>query len=158
MSGPSVWRAEPQEVEAVTRLLIAFRDHIGRDWPEAGAFRAGVERLLSAGDCDFLLAARTRGAPAEAICQLRYHFSVWRDGQECILEDLYVCQHARRAGLGEALLEAAIERARKRDCRWIELDTYEDNEPAIALYERHGFRVGRSGSRRDVVLSRALER
>lgn len=156
MSAPNVWRAEPHEAQAVTRLLIAFRDHIGRDWPDEGAFHAGVARLLTSQDCDFLLASRAHGTPPEAICQLRYHFSVWRDGQECILEDLYVSERARRAGLGAALVAAAIERALKRGCRWIELDAYEDNEPAIALYERHGFHVGRSGNRRDVVLSRAL--
>lgn len=158
MSSVSVWRAEPHEVEDVTRLLIAFRDHIGRDWPHENAFREGIEKLLTADDCDFLLAASAPGAPAEAICQLRYHFSVWRDGQECILEDLYVSEQARRGGLGAALVAGALRRARERDCRWIELDTYEDNAPVIALYESHGFRVGRSGDRRDVVLSRPLER
>lgn len=158
MRAVSVWRAEPHEAEAVTGLLIAFRDHIGRDWPPEHAFRRGVERLLEADDCDFLLAARAQDASAEAVCQLRYHFSVWRDGQECILEDLYVCEQVRRAGLGSALVAGALQRARERDCRWIELDTYEDNVPAIALYEGYGFRVGRSGNRRDVVLSRALGR
>jgi ribosomal protein S18 acetylase RimI-like enzyme len=157
MSAVSVWRAEPHEAQAVTRLLIAFRDHIGRDWPHEDVFGKGIEKLLTADDCDFLLAARAHGASAEAVCQLRYHFSVWRDGQECILEDLYVDEQARRAGLGAALVAGALQRARERDCRWIELDTYEDNAPALALYESHGFRVGRSGNSRDVVLSRRLE-
>jgi ribosomal protein S18 acetylase RimI-like enzyme len=157
MSSPCAWRADPPDADTVTRLLIEFRDHIGRDWPSEDAFGAGVDRLLGTSDCDFLLASSQAGTPAEAVCQLRFHFSLWRDGQECILEDLYVRERARRRGLGSALLSAALQRARERDCRWIELDTYEDNAAAITLYERFGFRVGRSGDRRDVVLARRLD-
>ena len=46
---------------------------------------------------------------------------------------------ARRHGLGEALVQAALDRARERGCGRIELDVNEANEPARALYERLGF-------------------
>lgn len=158
MSGaPHVWMATPHEAERVAALLIEFRDHIGRDWPSDNAFRAGVERMLDRGEADFLLASASAGEPAAAVCQLRFGFNLWRAGGECVLEDLFVEPGARRSGLGDALVEAALARARERDCRWIELDTHEDNAPAIALYERHGFRFGRSGGRRDVVLARSLD-
>ena len=43
-------------------------------------------------------------------------------------------------GIGTALLEALIEAADKwLDVRRIELTVFVDNEPAIRLYERHGF-------------------
>lgn len=158
MSGaPHVWRATLHEAETVARLLVEFRDHIGRDWPSENAFHAGVERVLERAEADFLLAAPSAGEPAAAVCQLRFGFNLWRAGNECVLEDLYVQPGARRTGIGGALVEAALERARERGCRWIELDAYEDNEPALALYARHGFRVGRSGDKRDIVLSRPLD-
>ena len=33
--------AGPQAAEVVAELLVAFNDHLGRDWPEAPAFLAG---------------------------------------------------------------------------------------------------------------------
>ncbi|ADB53944.1 GNAT family N-acetyltransferase [Conexibacter woesei] len=155
--GPHVWRADVHDADVVAQLLIAFRDHIGRDWPSDNAFHAGVDRLLEIRDCDFLLAAPSAGEPAVAVCQLRYSFSVWRAGTECVLEDLYVTPDARRGGYGATLVQAALARARERDCRWIELDTHEDNAPAIALYERHGFRIGRGPGARDIVLAQPLD-
>jgi len=153
---PRVWRADLHDAETVAELLVEFRDHIGRDWPSDNAFHFGVERVLERGEAEFLLAAPD-GGEAAAVCQLRFGFNLWRAGSECVLEDLYVRPGARRAGLGAALVQAALDRASERGCRWIELDTYEDNEPAIALYERFGFRFGRSGGKRDVVLARSLD-
>lgn len=154
---PRVWRAGPHDAETVAELLVEFRDHIGRDWPSDNAFHFGVERALERNEAEFLLAAPDGVADAAAVCQLRYGFNLWRAGSECVLEDLYVQPAARRDGLGAALVQAALDRARERGCRWIELDTHEDNAPAIALYERFGFRFGRSGDKRDVVLARSLD-
>jgi ribosomal protein S18 acetylase RimI-like enzyme len=156
-AAPRVWRADLHDAETVAELLVEFRDHIGRDWPSDNAFHFGVERVLERGEAEFLLAAPAEGAAAAAVCQLRFGFNLWRAGSECVLEDLYVQPGVRRGGLGAALVSAAIDRARERGCRWIELDTYEDNEPAIALYERFGFRFGRSHGKRDVVLARSLD-
>ena len=46
----------------------------------------------------------------------------------------------RRRGVGTALLRAILELADNwLDLRRLELTVFADNEPAIALYERHGF-------------------
>lgn len=156
-AAPHVWRADLHDAETVAELLVEFRDHIGRDWPSDNAFHFGVERVLERGEAEFLLAAPDGGAQAAAVCQLRFGFNLWRAGSECVLEDLFVRPAARRAGLGAALVQAALDRAGARGCRWIELDTHEDNAPAIALYERFGFHFGRSGGKRDVVLARSLD-
>ena len=44
--------------------------------------------------------------------------------------------------MGEALVAAAIERARARGCGRIELDVSESNRAAWSLYERMGFSPG----------------
>jgi len=64
---------------------------------------------------------------------------VWKSAEDCWLEDLFVREDARRSGLGRALVDAAVERARERGCKRIELDVNEDNVPARALYEACGF-------------------
>ena len=55
------------------------------------------------------------------------------------MEDVYVDDSARGAGLGRALMEFATERALQRGCRRMELDTHEENEAALALYRSFGF-------------------
>ena len=45
----------------------------------------------------------------------------------------------RRRGVGQALLDAAVEWARGAGIMKIELHVFPHNEPAIALYERYGF-------------------
>jgi ribosomal protein S18 acetylase RimI-like enzyme len=139
MTTAHVWRAEPHEAEAVAGLLVAFRNHLGFDWPSDRAFLASVERLIEDTATEYLLGAPQAGAPAAGVVQLRYRWSVWRAAEDCELEDLFVSAQARRGGLGRALLAAAIERARERGVRRIALDTAERNEAAVALYRSFGF-------------------
>jgi GNAT superfamily N-acetyltransferase len=135
---PPVRVAGPEDATAVARLLTEFRDHEGRDFPPAAAMRAGVERLIVRDDTEYLLG----GEPAMGVAQLRYRYGIWLDAEDCALEDLFVRAEARGTGLGRAMVEAAIDRARARGCRRIELDTAEWNEPALALYRSCGFRSG----------------
>lgn len=136
---PSTWTAEPHEVETVARLMAAFRDHIGLAAPSDQEVRLGVGRLLEDPHTEFLLGAPERGAPAGGVTQLRFRYGIWRSGGDCLLEDLFVAPAARGAGLGRALVAGALERARARGCRRIELDVNERNEAALALYESFGF-------------------
>ena len=127
--------AGPADALAVAGLLCAFRDWWGYNEPSDGAMLAGVQRLIADDATDYLLA----GDPPAGVAQLRYRFGVWLGAEDCWLEDLYVRDDARGAGLGVALVEAAAERARGRGCRRIELDVAAGNAPARALYERLGF-------------------
>jgi GNAT superfamily N-acetyltransferase len=146
---PRVWLADPGEAETVARLMVGFRNHLGYDWPSDNAFLAGVERLLDDRDSEFLIGSPHDDAPPSGVVQLRYRFGIWRAGLDCLLEDLFVSEEARGHGLGRALVDGAIERARERGCRRMELDTGETNEAARALYEAAGF-VNDRGHGRDL--------
>jgi ribosomal protein S18 acetylase RimI-like enzyme len=126
----------------VAELLAGFRNHMGRDWPDDAAFLATVERLLADGNTEYLLAAANGDGLAQGVVQLRYRWTIWWSAEDCWLEDLYVAEEARGAGLGRALVEAALARAEERGCRRIDLDVDPDNGAARALYESLGFRVG----------------
>ena len=115
--------------------MIGFRDWWGREQPSDASFEAGVRRLLADPNTEFLLG----GEPAAGVCQLRYRYGLWHDGEDCWLEDLFVEETARGSGLGRALVEAAIGRARERGCARVELDVNEANPAALALYESLGF-------------------
>jgi GNAT superfamily N-acetyltransferase len=118
--------------------MLGFRDWWGRSWPDDEAFARGIERLFADENTDFLLASVDGGPPAGVVA-LRYRYGVWQDALDCCLEDLFVEESARRDGLGSELVRASIERAKERGCRRIELDVNDANEPALALYKRHGF-------------------
>ena len=139
MSKPTVWVAERSEAEVVARLLVAFRDHLGKDWPSDNAFLAGVEGLMDDVNTEFLLGTPHDDAPPSGVAQLRFRHGLWRAGTDCLLEDLFVTEEARGAGLGRALVQGTLDRARERGCRRVELDVNEANPAGVALYESFGF-------------------
>jgi ribosomal protein S18 acetylase RimI-like enzyme len=135
----AVWLADPGEAATVAGLLVRFRDHHGRSSPSEDSFLASVGQLIGRSDTEFWLAAADHDTPATGICQLRFRHSVWTAAEDCWLEDLYVAPEARRLGLGRALVQRTLDRARERGCRRVELDTNEDNHDAIRLYRSLGF-------------------
>ena len=156
MSGTRVWVAGVDEADEVTRLLIGFRNDLGYDWPTDESFRSGVATLIAGDSTDYLLGAVGDG-PAVGVCQLRFRYGLWQEGNDCLLEDLFVEEPARGSGLGRAITEFAINHASgSRDARRIELDVNEANEPALKLYESLGFGIKNSHGGRDLYLRRNL--
>ncbi len=152
-----VWRAGPHEAETVAALLVAFRDSLGYDWPSDNSFLAGVEKLLDDVQTDFLLGAPHGDAPPAAVAQLRFRHGLWRAGGDCLIEDVYVEPAARRAGLGQAIVAFALQRALERGCRRAELDVNEANRAALALYDGFGFAVKNPHGGRDLYLRLHLD-
>ena len=66
----------------------------------------------------------------------------WKDlRDECgYIHDLLVLPEARRTGVGDALLEAAIDWLREQRMPRVVLSTAAQNESAQRLFERRGFR------------------
>ena len=136
-----VWRATPDEAGAVAGLLIEFRNWFGYDGPEDETFHRNVGRLIADPGTEYLLAAEAEGGEPVGVCQLRFRLGVWRDGDDAWFEDLYVRDEAQGQGLGRALTAAAIERARERGAKRIQLDVEEANATARTVYEKAGFGI-----------------
>ena len=149
-----VWRADTAEAEDVARLIAEFGKWWGKNVVPEAEVRASVERIMGGDDGEYLLGA-VDGAPV-GVCQLRFRWSVWKSAEDCWLEDLFVREEARRSGLGRALVEAALERARERGCKRIELDVNEDNSAARALYEACGFQTEPKPPGRTLFIGRPL--
>lgn len=148
--------APPAEAGEVARLLAGFRDYYGESEPTTDDMRAVVEQLITEPHTEYLLA----GEPARGVAQLRYRLSVWTGTEDCWLEDLFVEPDARGAGMGRALTEACVHRARQRGCRRIQLDANEANDGAIALYRDIGFESGtaaRWDGARDLYFTKRLD-
>ena len=54
---------------------------------------------------------------------------------------MWVAPEARGPGAGRALLEAAVDWARKKGCRELHLGVTAADSPALRLYQSHGFRA-----------------
>ena len=68
-----------------------------------------------------------------------FRYSTWK-GKRLYLEDLIVSETMRGKGLGEKLLEATIEQARKTACTGLMWQVLDWNEPAINFYKKFGAR------------------
>jgi len=68
---------------------------------------------------------------------------LWFDGDVAQVMTIGVDPRYQRHGVGRALLEALVERARTLRASAVLLEVRVDNDPALALYERLGFeRIG----------------
>lgn len=68
----------------------------------------------------------------------------WLIAGSCHLLRIATRGDRRGAGIGRALVESLVERARAAGCDQIELEVASQNQPALRLYERSGFAlVGR---------------
>ena len=66
---------------------------------------------------------------------------VARRGKMCRIAAMAVAKSARRQGVGRAIMERAIEDARKRGEEEVFLEVIEQNPAAIELYKRVGFEI-----------------
>jgi len=126
--------AHAGDAKAIGRLLHDFNVEYSEPAPDA-AWIAGRLRALWDEDLVVLLV----GDGPDGLSLLRYRPSLWSEGPECYLAELYVVPARRGNGLGRALLEASLEHARSRGADRIELGTSEDDVAARALYEKLGF-------------------
>ena len=147
--------AQPGDEAEVAALIAAFRDSFDEREPPDEEIDRVVAELIGDQQTEFLLAGR----PAVGMAQLRFRLSVWTGREDAWLEDVFVVPQARGRGIGRALLEASVERARRRGCARIQLDTNEDNSVALALYASVGFRTAKRAAGdggRDLYLTRWL--
>jgi GNAT superfamily N-acetyltransferase len=155
---PVVRVARDADLDAVSALMSGFRDWWGYAEPADDALRVSVAALLRDLATTFLLGAPGPDTPPAGVCQLRFRPSVWTGADDCWLEDLFVEEGARRTGLGRALVDAAVDHARDRGCRRIELDVNERNTPAIAFYRSAGFTTEPKPPGRTLFVARRLDR
>jgi ribosomal protein S18 acetylase RimI-like enzyme len=128
-------RAELVDAEDVGRLLHDFNSEYDDYTPGPEAMGKRIGELLASGDVLVLLG----GPGPDGLALLRLRPSLWSETLDCYLEELYVVPDRRGRGLGQALMEAAMETARAEGARYMDLGTAETDTAARALYEKLGF-------------------
>jgi len=150
--------ASETDLDALVRLAVAFRDHVGQATPSAGEFCSALAMLLREVSTEFFLASTPTGA-AVGYVQCRYLYSAWMLALEAELEDVFVVREVRRRGVGQRLVAFAMARATAKGCHSLGLSTNERNTEAVTLYQRLGFvaACARWQGGRQLWLQRTLE-
>jgi ribosomal protein S18 acetylase RimI-like enzyme len=131
----SVRDATQADAAAIGRLLHAFNTEFEEETPGPEQLATRITELLNGGDTRVLLG----GEGPDGIAVLRFRRSIWTPGLECYLAELYVAPEKRGQGRGRAIMEAALEVARRQGADYIDLGTSETDTAARALYESLGF-------------------
>jgi ribosomal protein S18 acetylase RimI-like enzyme len=149
-----VRRADLADAAAIGRLLHDFNTEYDDITPGPAKLAERMAELLGEGRDVVLLA----GAGPDGLAVLRFRPSIWTEGLECYLAELYVVPALRGRGLGRALMSTALEVAREQGADHMDLGTGEDDVAARALYESLGFsnREGGPGGPLSLYYERAL--
>ncbi len=130
----SIRHASPQDATQVVRMVHELAEYDGDTSPITPEF---VLQYLAGAERQILLA----DLHGQILGMLSY--SVQPDlthaGPVGTIELLVVRQTERGQGVGSALVQEVIRRAKAQD--WVELSvsTMPDNQPAIEFYKKHGF-------------------
>jgi ribosomal protein S18 acetylase RimI-like enzyme len=141
----SVRRAEVDDADDIARLLYDFNVEYDEPTPPPGVLAQRLRRLLG-DDIAVLLV----GDGPDGLALMRFRPSLWSDGLECYLGELYVVPALRGRGRGRALMEAALALARERGADYMELNVDEGDDAAHALYRSVGFRATAAYYERDL--------
>ncbi len=83
-----------------------------------------------------------RDGRAVALAHWIFHRSCWTLGDYCYLQDLYVDERLRGAGIGRRMIEHVYAQARATGAARVHWLTQEHNSTAMQLYERIAERSG----------------
>jgi GNAT superfamily N-acetyltransferase len=107
--------------------------------------------------------AEVDGEPVAYVKLGPLKFTVDAEGTSLLLDQLYVLKDHHGAGVAHALMDWAIDEAKRRGARLLYLTVYIDNQRARRFYDRYGFEaVGRydfmvgSQADEDIIMMKVL--
>ena len=144
-------RARREDVAAIVRLLAD--DHLGAgrevvsDPPPASYFEAFAR--VDADPRNLLAVAQDASGRVVGTLQMTFIPGLSNRGAElALVEAVRVDSSLRGQGAGQVMMRWAMDEARRRGCRDIELFTHLSRVDAQRFYERLGFAKSHAGMRR----------
>ena len=151
MTPPVTFRvAEEQDLPVLVAMLAD--DFLGAQREDARepldpGYRSALRAILADPNQEIIVAGR--GAEVVAMLQVVYSASLsYRGSWRATLESVRTAAPHRGQGIGARLVEHAVERARARGCRLVQLTTNAAREDAHRFYERLGFEATHIGMKR----------
>lgn len=142
MTEPTIRFATADDAETVHRFIVDLATY-ERDPGAVEATPASLRQQLRQDPPPFeCLLAEVDGEP-RGFALFFHNYSTWRGRQGLYLEDLFVPQEHRGAGLGKRLLAELARIATHRGCARLEWMVLDWNQPSIDFYEAMGAVVKR---------------
>lgn len=140
MSEVEILSARRSDAEVIHQLLCALEADLG----VTDVVKRHAQDIEQHGFSDLpCFAAQIAWKDGEAVGLAVFfrEFSTWRGTPGVYVQDLYVTPEMRSSGLGWQLMEAVFSQAREWGASYCKLAVYDENESAIAFYQRLGFGI-----------------
>jgi GNAT superfamily N-acetyltransferase len=133
MSQVDVRPIDRKDVDELLPLIAGYQTFYGAE-PDDERNRSFFARFLHPSDEGLLLGAWVDGRLA-GFATLYWFFSSTKAADSVLMNDLFVKEDVRGAGIGRALITSALEEARRRGAAHLEWFTGPDNLAAQRLYD-----------------------
>ncbi|MEA3136464.1 MAG: hypothetical protein QOJ26_1346 [Thermoplasmata archaeon] len=131
--------AGPRDLAALFPMVreLQLHEHLPSPGKEV---EAALRALLADDRLGCVLIAEQAGKPV-GYTVLGFGYSLEFHGRDAFVDELYVAEPARGAGIGSLLLDAAEMACRARGIKALHLESGHGNPRATGLYERRGFKA-----------------
>ena len=148
--------AHRHDLDAIVRLLAD--DPLGSRREEYGVpllpgYVQAFEAICS--DPNNELVVAERAGEVVGVLQLTFiPYLTYKGGWRALIEGVRVAAPLRSAGIGRRMFQWAIDRARQRQCRMIQLTSDKARPEAIRFYESLGFVASHEGMKLHLAVGR----
>ena len=133
MAEVEVRPVQAQEIDELLPLVAGYQRFYGAE-PDVERNRLFFSRFLHPSADGLLLGAWVEGH-LEGFATLYWFFSSTKAAESVLMNDLFVREDVRGAGIGRALINRALDEARRRGAAHLEWFTAPDNLRAQRLYD-----------------------
>ncbi|MEE1946594.1 GNAT family N-acetyltransferase [Pedobacter sp. KR3-3] len=138
MNNIVIKQIDQTEANLVVGLFNQYRIFY-KQFSDIGMAQAFINERLQNNESIIFVALDAELQKPVGFTQLYPKYSSVRLVQNWILNDLYVDEAYRQQGIGEKLIKTAMDFARARGSKFVQLETAVDNYTAQSLYEAIGF-------------------
>ena len=132
-------RINNKQVDLVADLFDKYRVFYKKE-SDIESGRQFIQARLDNNESVILVALDTDKSTPVGFTQLYPTYSSVRVLKNWILNDLYVDKEYRKQGIGEKLIQTAMNFAKENNSKFVQLSTAVDNYTAQSLYEQIGFK------------------
>lgn len=127
----------PDDIPILLELIAGLAEHEKLSHLVTGTAKQLHDGLFASHPYAQAIIARIDGVPT-GFALYFYNFSVYLMKPGLFFEALYVLPEYRRLGVGSKILQYLAKIAREKDCGRLECSVLDENENAIAFYQKQG--------------------